>query len=322
VRQVLVLRLKLNNLTQLFELERFKNFSYIKWVKKMSQFSEINIPVSIVGPGSQEESEDGMVLDYMSMPNDMSVFHAPIIMNDNLDDYPGAREVLEQAMEGLKTFVAKGENTLIDLSQLDDRELDFINKFLGEGEVAIIYNKKPSQIRVQESVLAGVWRLAGHDGEHPFQALEVGLVPDVIKTETFSNAQVKMNIPEELPEGVINAPSLLSELNDKSFAYQSDGEAHIVNLTLLPQSPEDLELMGECMGDGPTTFLSRGYGSCRVTATNLQNVWWVQFFNSEDKLILNTIEVVDVPLVTQASIEDIEDSQERLEEMMESVREN
>lgn len=288
----------------------------------MGQFTEINIPVSIVGPGSQEESEDGMVLDYMRMPNDMSVFNAPIIMNDNVEDYPNANEVLDKAMEALKEFRETGENVLIDLSQLEANELDFINKFLGEGEVSIIFNQEPSQVRIQESVLAGVWRLAGHDGENTFQALEVGLIPQVIKDETFAQSQAALTLPDEWPEGVINAPSLLAELSDKAFAYQKGQEAHIVNLTLLPQSPEDLDALGEHMGDGPTTFLSRGYGSCRVTATNLSNVWWVQFFNSEDKLILNTIEVVDIPSVTQASIEDIEDSEARIVEMLESVREN
>jgi hydrogenase-1 operon protein HyaF len=48
-------------------------------------------------------------------------------------------------------------------------------------------------------------------------------------------------------------------------------------------------------------------------------VWWVQYFNSDDRLILNSIEVVDFPLVIQAAIEDLEDSAVRIREMMESV---
>ncbi len=102
----------------------------------------------------------------------------------------------------------------------------------------------------------------------------------------------------------------MTELDEKSREYTLGDEAHIVNLTLLPQSPEDLLLLGEELGEGPAIFLSRGYGSCRVTSTGLKNVWWVQYFNSEDKMILNTLEVVDVPIVTQASLEDIEDSHE------------
>jgi hydrogenase-1 operon protein HyaF len=45
-------------------------------------------------------------------------------------------------------------------------------------------------------------------------------------------------------------------------------------------------------------------------------VWWVQYFNSQDTLILNTLEVSDVPNVACASPEDIADSRQRLEEIM------
>ena len=67
---------------------------------------------------------------------------------------------------------------------------------------------------------------------------------------------------------------------------------------------------------GPITILSRGYGNCRIGSTNKMNVWWVKFYNSEDKLILNTIEVVDVPGVAIAAPEDIIDSAERLKEIL------
>jgi hydrogenase-1 operon protein HyaF len=59
-----------------------------------------------------------------------------------------------------------------------------------------------------------------------------------------------------------------------------------------------------------------------VTSTHLKYTWWVQYFNSEDKLILNTLEVVDVPIVTQASLEDIQESSQRINEMVESVKQN
>jgi hydrogenase-1 operon protein HyaF len=44
----------------------------------MSQYAELGIPVSVVGPGSQPDEEDGMQLNYMKLPNDMSVFQPPI----------------------------------------------------------------------------------------------------------------------------------------------------------------------------------------------------------------------------------------------------
>jgi hydrogenase-1 operon protein HyaF len=85
----------------------------------------------------------------------------------------------------------------------------------------------------------------------------------------------------------------------------------------LPQSDEDLEFLKQGLGSGTVTVLSRGYGNCRVTSTLTKNVWWVQYFNSQDAIILNTLEVTPVPLVVCASQDDIEDSAERLREIRE-----
>jgi len=168
--------------------------------------------------------------------------------------------------------------------------------------------------------LAGVWRIAGNEHGKITHSIEVGYTPSIVIDKTFATANQTIKLPEKMPEGTINAPSLLTELSEKSFHWKTGDEAHIVNLTLLPQSPEDLDMLGEYLQEGPTIFLSRGYGSCRVSSTQLKNVWWVQYFNSEDKLILNTLEVSDVPIVTQASQEDIVDSQVRMQEMVDSVQ--
>ena len=49
-------------------------------------------------------------------------------------------------------------------------------------------------------------------------------------------------------------------------------------------------------------------------STALRDTWWVQYFNSMDRPILNTLEVVDVPEVALAAKEDWEDTLERLNE--------
>jgi hydrogenase-1 operon protein HyaF len=54
-----------------------------------------------------------------------------------------------------------------------------------------------------------------------------------------------------------------------------------------------------------------------VSSTVLRNVWRVQYFNNMNTLILNTVEVVDIPEVVKAAREDIEDSLERLRELLE-----
>jgi hydrogenase-1 operon protein HyaF len=64
-------------------------------------------------------------------------------------------------------------------------------------------------------------------------------------------------------------------------------------------------------------MISRGFGNCRITSTTARDVWWVQYFNSMNTLILDTIEIVDVPEVALAAVEDLVDSRARLAELIE-----
>jgi hydrogenase-1 operon protein HyaF len=47
----------------------------------------------------------------------------------------------------------------------------------------------------------------------------------------------------------------------------------------------------------------------------------VQYFNSMQTLILNTLEVVDVPEVAMAAAEDLADSRQRLRELLDWMAE-
>ena len=55
-----------------------------------------------------------------------------------------------------------------------------------------------------------------------------------------------------------------------------------------------------------------------ISSTALPNVWWVRFTNSVGTLILNTIEIVDVPGVVRAAPEDIADSKRRLADILDA----
>ena len=73
---------------------------------------------------------------------------------------------------------------------------------------------------------------------------------------------------------------------------------------------------------GPVAIISRGFGNCRITSTLARNVWRVQYFNTMNTLILNTLEIVEAPEVALAAPEDIEDSRERLSELIEWMSES
>lgn len=282
--------------------------------------NEINIPV-VTGPGSQPQEMDGAELDILQLPSGMDTFETPILPEP--EDIAGldiGKRCLSRLLKQLQAYAGTVEAVKpIDLTALDSANRDLIDQVLGEGEVSILFDGRV-RARIQESVLAGVWRVRYIDHEEKVQrdTIEIGEVPLLVREQAFSGTAGGIEDSlEALPEGVLNAPSLLTEINDKVVDYLPGSEAHVINLTLLPQTEQDLEFLAARLGQGSVTVLSRGYGNCRISSTATESVWWVQYFNSQDRNILNTLEVVDVPNVACAAVEDIHDSAIRLAEILE-----
>jgi hydrogenase-1 operon protein HyaF len=171
-------------------------------------------------------------------------------------------------------------------------------------------------------VFASVWRVHefATDGRLIGDTIMACAIPPMVAQWAQDGVSLDVKIPER-SAGLMNAPAVLTEIVGKAKVFKQGNTAHVVNLTLLPISPEDLECLTQTLGVGAVTILSRGYGNCRITSTRLPNVWWVQYFNSMDTLILNTIEVSDVPEVALASQEDYEDSIARLGEWLQVMQE-
>ncbi len=202
--------------------------------------------------------------------------------------------------------------SLTGLSEEGRRSLDQV---LGEGEVSARVLTQAGLLLVQETVFAGIWRLRQQDEQGNFcsEGLEVARFPKVLLHPVPTSTP--FTLPTQaapVPENLLCGPALLSEINARIQSPAS----HIINLTLLPYTPEDGLYLDQCLGRAHISALSRGYGNCRITATRVPRVWWVQFFNSQATLILNTIEITEVPEAMVAAKEDLEDSQERLVELI------
>jgi hydrogenase-1 operon protein HyaF len=176
-------------------------------------------------------------------------------------------------------------------------------------------------LQVQESVFAGVWRvLTLQDGEVVRDTIEIGAIPQgLIAAAEIDGLGWQLPDMNLLPADVMNAPSLLAELRDKQARWTPDQQAHVVNLTLLPLTSGDSIWLETCLGAGSVVILSRGYGNCRVVNTRLARTWRVTYFNSQDIIILDTLEVGHVPEVACAAVQDLEDSAERLAEVLDWV---
>lgn len=290
----------------------------------MSDPIQINA-VNLFGPGSQTEPE-GDTLEYLSMPTSMSTFHPPILPEpEDVGDISMALTLLNNVAKALEelskneTQSANGNQTLFNLEGLTDGERNMIDQVLGVGEVSAII-EGPAPIEIQESIMAGLWRVHHLDDAKNVVGdyIEAATIPSVIDQLAFQSAHNEVDTSiEDLPDGTINSPSILVELDEKVRKHQPKDEPHVINLSLIPLSPEDVFVLGKRLGVGPVTILSKGYGNCRIGSTACQGTWWIKYYNSEDSLILNTIEIVDMPEVASASYEDLADSAHRLSEIIE-----
>lgn len=275
--------------------------------------SPFTLPPTGFGPGSQPDPSGE--LQYMPMPSGMRTY-APHI--PEAEDIAALSEALAMLAEMAVAceVVAQGAPTVnFDLATLSTAARKVMADALGQGEVSMKIRGLPA-VMVQESVFAGVWMLlaAGMD------IVEIGPVPQLALGRAHMPHSPAVGVLAKRVAGLANAPAILAELVDKSLTRRAGDMAHVVNLSLLPHTPEDLDWLSEALGEGAVTVLSRGYGNCRVTACAQAHVWKVQFFNSMDTLILDTYEVCEMPEVALAAAEDLQDSALRIRDVIEAIR--
>lgn len=276
------------------------------------------IDIPVIGVGSQPDMEGDENFNFTQSPGVMHTYDMPLIPEpEEVENLTRAKSVLTQLLSAIDSYQAGDAPITFDISDIDAENTGLINQVLNEGEVSVVY-QADTAVQIQESVLTGIWRIRvlNESGQPVSDKIEVGDIPSIVREKTFANATAIDVSMDNLPENVLNSPPLLVELSEKMEEWKKGDIHHVINLTLLPLSTEDLNFLGERLGVGPITILSRGYGNCRIGSTNKKNIWWVKYFNSEDKLILNTIEVIDIPEVASAAPEDIKDSAERLREIL------
>lgn len=274
------------------------------------------IPVVAIGPGTQTEDE---TLNYLAMPKGMETYRSPLLPEpEEVHHLLGARRALRDALTALGAACQDGANRCVDLNGLSDAERALINQVLGEGEVSarIVGGEEAGETRIQESVYAGVWRVLRTVGDVIVEdAIEVGRVPAGLVSAAAADAGAA---PERLapPPMVLNGPMVLTEIEDGCENWRPGADPHVVNLTLLPLEAPDIGYIDHHLGTGRVSVLSRGYGNCRITNTRRPNVWRVVYYNSQDAVILNTVEITGVPEAACAAPVDLEDSLERLRDVL------
>ncbi len=253
---------------------------------------------------------------YLPLPHTMETYQPPVLPDPGestatpraLSHLARLQSVLEEALEG---FPPSGTPLRIDLSALDEPEKKFLSDLLGEGEVSARISSDPPVI-IQETILAGVFRVRAGSGEDFW---EIGDIPQAIRTVGNAGSSGDPDGCQTRLEEAPMARALLGEILRNG--EREDENTHIINLSSLPVPPTEYQALEEVFGRPGAILLSRGYGNCRVESTSLRQVWHVRHYNSEDRVILDTVEVGDVPASVKAAREDLEDSLQRLLEIRE-----
>jgi hydrogenase-1 operon protein HyaF len=273
------------------------------------------MPPSGFGPGSQPTEADGAELDYMPLPSGMRTYAQPYL---DVADPAAARPalaLLSRVALACDRVADGGAAEALDLAPLDPENRRLLAETLGEGEVSCRLDVAP-KVTAVESVFAGVWALQSGARAR----VEIAPAPTAVAARAFTAVAPPQGTAAPRAPGVVNGPAMLAELLDRSAGWTRGAEPHVVNLTLLPHTPEDLDYLDAGLGRGAATLVSRGYGGVRVEATATRHVWRVRYFNSMDVLIQDGFEVTETPEVVLAAPEDLRDSAERIREVVEAIR--
>ncbi len=265
-----------------------------------------------IGPGSQP-ADDDVVLNTLDVPTDVHAYRPPLSELDAPPEVAGpALDFLRELLAGLRASQSLALQPLrFSLLGYPAAVRDEINELLGEGEVSVL---TAGSLRAQETAFTGVWRIRGEG----IDDVEASAFPLALREIAISRRMPAAPAGDP-PAGLMNAPALYHEIRSLAHIWRPGRAAHVVNLSLLPATPDDLAWLDEQLGRTSFSILSRGFGNCRITATALPYVWWVQYFNNMEKLILNSIEIVDVPAVALAAAEDREATIVRLDEWIASI---
>jgi len=279
--------------------------------------TEVPVTLRMFGPGSQPADD---ALDVLAVPREVSAFRMPEVPPAaDASALARARAIFEAFHAKLVRWEPCTEvaGPYADLGGVPADVLALVNPMLGEGEVSVRIDGLPGpEYRIQESVFTGLWRVcAFHRGAPVGDWIEAGPLPRAVLAVARRSA--RPTLPEAtLPPGAMNSPALLAEIAAQMATRLPGARAHVVNLTLLPLSPEDHVAIDAALPTGPVAIVSRGFGHCRIESTLARDVWRVRYFNSMNTPILSTIEVVDLPEVALAAPEDLEDSRDRLAELI------
>lgn len=112
--------------------------------------------------------------------------------------------------------------------------------------------------------------------------------------------------------GAGNARAVLREVESRLQRLVEKGEENSIDLTSLPLTPEDYDLLEDTLGEGEVAAEVNSLGLTRIHETGIPGVWWVTHYNDEDEVMTEFIEVTHCPDILFTPEDDAKDGLEAL----------
>ena len=104
-----------------------------------------------------------------------------------------------------------------------------------------------------------------------------------------------------------NARALLRELESALQLLIENGETTRIDLGSLPLNPADYELLENVLGHGEVIASVDSLGVSEISDTSIPGIWRVEYYNNEEVLVAEFIEVTRCPELLQTPEEEIKD---------------
>jgi len=104
-----------------------------------------------------------------------------------------------------------------------------------------------------------------------------------------------------------NARALLRELENYLQCLIESGETARIDLGGLPLNAADYELLEQVLGHGEVIASVDSLGISEVSDTSIPGIWRIEYYNSEEVLVAEFIEVTRCPELLQTPLEEMKD---------------
>lgn len=114
-----------------------------------------------------------------------------------------------------------------------------------------------------------------------------------------------------------NTLPVLNEVRHALKRLIRTGESTIIDLRAIPFGPGDEQRLLDLLGQGEVQATLDSLGRTTITESRFSGVWLVDHYNSDGERIAFQIEVIDIPDLLRAQVDDMSQSLDELGTLLE-----